>query len=175
MCAIFSYSSARPMVCNFSRFPHLLLSMTLSTENERIVQVIGEMRRDVYQVLCLAVMEPTMSPALFHDTVFSSFTSRWGEVPPEPTPRRPTASVGTQCDAPGSHVSVPAPEIPRPIRCASNNFPTGHRCRLQAFYPFTLCVVHFRFATQHAFLPNGGADRPYCPHPGDRWASVRGR
>ena len=149
--------------------------MNQRTKNDAMFNAVSEMRRDVYEVLSFGTQQPPLSPALFHDTVYTAFTSHWEAIPPaEPIALRPSVSTGAQFPLPGSHHLVPIPDEPFPARCSAATLSTGHRCRLPAYYSFTLCAVHFRFFERHAHLPSGGAQRPYIPHPDDVWLGPRG-
>ena len=146
-----------------------VLSMSQRVVPTKLQDVIGNVCHDVFEILSLGEPSEPLTPALFHDTVYAAFVSHWEEVPDEPRPARPAVSTASQCGMTGSHVWVPMPDSPIPIRCASNTLTNGQRCKLPAYYPYTLCATHYRFLCRHQFLPDGGATAAYLPHPQDVW------
>ena len=92
------------------------LSMTHRLMTPQIDELIGAVCSEVYDILSPGVLGDGLTPALFHDTVYTAFSAHWDRVPNEPVPARPTASVATQCHSPGSRASVPIPVTPVAVR-----------------------------------------------------------
>ena len=57
----------------------------------------------------------------------------------------------------------------QPIRRAGNTVATGVRCARCSLLPYTMCSVHYRYYTQHGFLPPVGARTLGAPRPLDIW------
>ena len=131
--------------------------------------VFNRVCQGVYRQLCFTALEPTLTLARFQQVVHEHFREQWDTIPDELPPQKPSMTAATQCPMPGTHMWVPFPIPPFPVRCASNTLSTGMRCRLPANYPFTLCETHIEYFKQHKHLPPGGATRPYVPHPDDYW------
>ena len=144
-----------------------------------IMSILDDVFADVYEHCSFSELEPAMNPDRFLSTVMDSFSTHWAAIPDEPLPLRTSVTVGTQCPQPGDVLpvarygasgtfsSVPTPGVPFALRCAANTLASGNRCKLQAFYPYTLCAVHFGYFTVRGDLPTGGEFRPYQPHPDD--------
>ena len=105
---------------------------------ETVLNLIDDLRLDVYNGLGLRLLEPTMSPLLLQTTFRTYFDTRWGAIPIEPGPQVVSRTAGTQCLSPGSHILVPTPDTPFSVRCAAHTSTNGLRCRRPAFYPYTL-------------------------------------
>ena len=155
--------------------------MTQRRDLDSVLAMLNDVCAGVYGQFAFVELEPTMSQERFRFTLKTTFAKHWLSVPPEPTPMPARLSVATQCSvpetafsaplicSPPAHVLVPNPAAPFPVRCAAATVSTGIRCRLQAYYPYTLCATHRRFFLAHSELPPGGAPKPFTPHPDDWW------
>ena len=148
--------------------------MSRRLSEDEIRGILCALCESAYATLSFHRHGPNLTLGDSQDTFSQSFDEFWASVPNEPAANTPAPTSSAQCPEPGAFTMVPL-SAPFALRCSPNTISAGQRCRYQSFYPEKLFGLHADYFARRGHLPQGGARRPYVPHPDDYWTAFKPR